>query len=150
MVPVGSGTCEFHEPNREVRAGQWSQSADDADALPRAGHGVALSPWQQRLTEIDAPWAPVFTQPSELLSAHATARGLFTQPHPDSSSPQARFPVTFGAGLDTFRQPAPALGEHTQDLLAELGSTEQQQGFGTRTAGRLPPHRAATGRLSSG
>ncbi|MEU6016368.1 CoA transferase [Streptomyces sp. NPDC047515] len=77
--------------------------------------------WHQRLTEIDAPWAPVFTRPAELLNdPHATARDLFAEPHAGSTTPQTRFPVTFSAGLDTFRRPAPGLGEDTQDLLTEV------------------------------
>ncbi|WP_426362337.1 CaiB/BaiF CoA transferase family protein [Streptomyces sp. E-08] len=75
--------------------------------------------WHQRLTEIDAPWAPVLTRPADLLTdPHVTARNLFdTQ---EGGTPQARFPVLFGAGHTTFRHPAPALGEHTRDLIGEL------------------------------
>ncbi|MFI6942470.1 CaiB/BaiF CoA transferase family protein [Streptomyces sp. NPDC050418] len=75
--------------------------------------------WEKRLTAIDAPWAPVHTRPADLLAdAHTTARNLFdTQ---ERTTPQARFPVTFGAGLDTFRSPAPALGEHTREVVGEL------------------------------
>lgn len=83
--------------------------------------------WEKRLTEIDAPWAPVHTRPADLLvDPHTTARGLFAKPTVDAAAPQARFPVTFGAGLDTFRRPAPALGEHTQELLAELDEPPQR------------------------
>ncbi|MCX4984330.1 CaiB/BaiF CoA-transferase family protein [Streptomyces sp. NBC_00572] len=81
--------------------------------------------WHKKLDAIGAPWAPVLTRPAELLTdAQAMARDLFHEPASSPSTPQARFPVTFGAGLDTFRQAAPALGEHTQELLAELGPTE--------------------------
>ncbi|MFD7533696.1 CaiB/BaiF CoA transferase family protein [Streptomyces sp. NPDC059849] len=77
--------------------------------------------WQRRLDAIDAPWAPVLTTPGELLAdPHTTARHLFSTPADPTACPQARFPVTFGAGLETFRAPAPALGEHTEELLARL------------------------------
>lgn len=80
--------------------------------------------WRERLTAIDAPWAPVYTRPAELLSdPHNAARSLF-ETRPDDAAPQARFPVTFGAGLHTFRRRAPALGEHTQALLAELDAAD--------------------------
>ncbi|MEU1228840.1 CoA transferase [Streptomyces sp. NPDC005828] len=75
--------------------------------------------WHQRLTEIDAPWAPVLTSPADLLTdPHVIARNLFDSQ--EGGTPQARFPVVFGAGHETFRRPAPALGEHTQDLVEEL------------------------------
>lgn len=77
--------------------------------------------WHKQLTALDAPWASVFTDPGELLTdPQADARHLFEEPHPPGSGPQVRFPVTFGAGLDTFRRAAPELGEHTQDVLGEL------------------------------
>ncbi|MFB7369279.1 CaiB/BaiF CoA transferase family protein [Streptomyces sp. NPDC056222] len=82
--------------------------------------------WQARLTEIDAPWAPVLTRSADLLThPHTTARALFETPDARTSTPQARFPVAFGAGLDTFRRPAPALGEHSQDLLDELDELDR-------------------------
>ncbi|MFJ8931985.1 CaiB/BaiF CoA transferase family protein [Streptomyces sp. NPDC102364] len=74
--------------------------------------------WEKRLTDLDAAWAPVLTTPAELLAdPHTTARDLFTTPADPADCPQARFPVTFGAGLDTFRTPAPALSEHNAELL---------------------------------
>ncbi|MFG3136428.1 CaiB/BaiF CoA transferase family protein [Streptomyces sp. NPDC048211] len=77
--------------------------------------------WQERLTAIGAPWAPVITRPAELLAdPHAVARDLFTRPGGPGTPPQARFPVTFGAGLDTFRAAAPTLGEHTRELLTGI------------------------------
>ncbi|MFI5662459.1 CaiB/BaiF CoA transferase family protein [Streptomyces sp. NPDC051684] len=76
--------------------------------------------WEQRLDAIGAPWAPVVSRPAELLAdPHAVARGLFARPAGPDTVPQARFPVGFGAGLDTFRAQAPGLGEHTQELLTE-------------------------------
>ncbi|MYQ84561.1 MULTISPECIES: CaiB/BaiF CoA transferase family protein [unclassified Streptomyces] len=74
--------------------------------------------WQERLDGLGAPWAPVLTTPAELLAdPHTTARRLFDTPADPAACPQARFPVTFGARLDTFRTPAPALGEHTREVL---------------------------------
>lgn len=53
--------------------------------------------WQERLNDLDAPWAPVLTTPGELLAdPHAVARQLFSTPADPATCPQARFPVTFG------------------------------------------------------
>jgi crotonobetainyl-CoA:carnitine CoA-transferase CaiB-like acyl-CoA transferase len=81
--------------------------------------------WQQRLSAFNAPWAPVFTRPGELLDdPQAVARDLFTTPARPGAGPQARFPVTFEAGLDTFRSPAPELGQHNKEVLDELDAVE--------------------------
>ncbi|MEU7075126.1 CoA transferase [Streptomyces narbonensis] len=75
--------------------------------------------WSKRLTDIGAPWAPVHTRPADLLAdPHTSARELFDAR--EGAAPQARFPVSFGAGLETFRRPAPALGEHTREVVGEL------------------------------
>ncbi|MEU7296748.1 CoA transferase [Streptomyces exfoliatus] len=81
--------------------------------------------WQQRLSAFNAPWAPVFTHPGELLTdPQAIARVLFTTPARPDAGPQARFPVAFEAGLDTFRSPAPELGQHNKEVLNELEAIE--------------------------
>lgn len=78
--------------------------------------------WEERLNDLNAPWAPVLTTPGELLAdPHVVARQLFTTPSGPDACPQARFPVAFGAGLDTFRRPAPALGQHNAELLDTSG-----------------------------
>ncbi|MFG2518357.1 CaiB/BaiF CoA transferase family protein [Streptomyces sp. NPDC048527] len=75
--------------------------------------------WEQTLTGIGAPWAPVFTTRQQLLGdPHLASRDLFSAA-PPTGAPQARFPVRFGAGLNTFRNPAPELGAHTREVLGE-------------------------------
>ncbi|MBO2457865.1 CaiB/BaiF CoA transferase family protein [Actinomadura violacea] len=81
-----------------------------------------LAWWDRVLTGLDLPWAPVVSTPDELLGdPHVAARGLV---HAAGGRPQIRFPTRFGAGLATFRRPAPALGEHTAEILAELHPRE--------------------------
>ncbi|MDQ8702113.1 CaiB/BaiF CoA-transferase family protein [Streptomyces sp. LHD-70] len=120
-------TPEFPEypaldsPAHDRRADRTAAKEEVHDLLVNVFAARDHAWWSQVLTEIDAPWAPVFTRPDALLTdPHTTARDLFGKPDGDGATPQARFPVTFGAGLDTFRRPAPALGEHTEDLLDEL------------------------------
>ncbi|MCX4647762.1 CoA transferase [Streptomyces sp. NBC_01446] len=91
--------------------------------------------WEHTLTGIGAPWAPVFTAAQQLLDdPHLTARNLFSQ----ASGPaaQARFPVRFGSGLNTFRTPAPELGAHTREVLEAMPAAQV-----TATSGPRPPAR---------
>ncbi|MYU47758.1 hypothetical protein GTV15_08570 [Streptomyces sp. SID7803] len=69
--------------------------------------------------------APVYETPEDIVDdPHVRARNLVaTVPGgPDEQQwHQVRFPVLFDAGLDSHRAPAPALGEHTAEVLAPTG-----------------------------
>lgn len=77
------------------------------------------------LDEAKVPAAPVYTPQQALDDGHIEAIG-FLQPtdYPgglDKPAPLASFPVAM-TGVDTsIRHPAPMLGEHTDEILAELG-----------------------------
>ncbi|MEV0370857.1 CoA transferase [Streptomyces sp. NPDC050636] len=84
-----------------------------------------LAWWTASLSALDLPWAPVYESADELLDdAHVQDRQLVgTLPASATDRPrrQVRFPVLFGAGLDSLRGAAPGHGEHTDEVLAELG-----------------------------
>ncbi|MFD7621131.1 CaiB/BaiF CoA transferase family protein [Streptomyces sp. NPDC059802] len=108
----------LHTPAYDLRAARTAARQAVSDLLRGVFRARDYAWWQARLNDLDAPWAPVLTTPGELLAdPHTTARRLFSTPADPAACPQARFPVTFGAGLDTFRDPAPALGQHTRELL---------------------------------
>ncbi|MFG2222621.1 CaiB/BaiF CoA transferase family protein [Streptomyces sp. NPDC048644] len=108
----------LNTPAYDRRAARTAAKQAVSDLLHGIFQARDYAWWQERLDGLNAPWAPVLTSPDELLAdPHATARQLFTTPADPAACPQARFPVTFGSGLDTFRTPAPALGRHTQELL---------------------------------
>ncbi|MFD0117373.1 CaiB/BaiF CoA transferase family protein [Streptomyces sp. NPDC058320] len=91
--------------------------------------------WERTLTGIGAPWAPVLTAARQLLEdPHLTERDLFSQT--SGPAPQARFPVRFGSGLNTFRTPAPELGAHTQEVLEAIPAAPI-----TAASGPRPPAR---------
>ncbi|MFD4529082.1 CaiB/BaiF CoA transferase family protein [Streptomyces sp. NPDC058470] len=83
-----------------------------------------LAWWSAELSRLDLPWAPVYETPSEFLAdEHVAARDLVgVLPGSATADPcrQVRFPVRFGTGLDSLRCAAPAHGEHTAEILAEL------------------------------
>lgn len=82
-----------------------------------------LAWWSAALAELDVPWAPVYESAAEFLAdPHVAARGLVgTVPASATDGPrkQVRFPVLFGAGLESLRGAAPAHGEHTAEVLAD-------------------------------
>ncbi|MGW3962979.1 CaiB/BaiF CoA transferase family protein [Amycolatopsis sp. NPDC005003] len=80
--------------------------------------------WVGVLGGLDIPWAPVYDSAAEVVAdPHVQARRLVTAGpgDPGRGRYQVRFPVVFGAGHDSFRTPAPELGEHTAAVLGERG-----------------------------
>ncbi|AYN39412.1 CoA transferase [Streptomyces dangxiongensis] len=111
-------------------------SYDRRPARTRAKHEVAklladvfaqrdFAWWTSVLSGLDIPWAPVYESAEELLTdPHTAERDLVgTLPGSAADRPrrQVRFPVRFGAGLDSLRAAAPAHGEHTAEVLARPG-----------------------------
>ncbi|MFG3713790.1 CaiB/BaiF CoA transferase family protein [Micromonospora sp. NPDC047730] len=91
--------------------------------LTRVVAARTLDWWNERLSTVDVPWAPVLDDAAAFQAdPHVRARGLVGEASGPGGTtvPQVRFPVRFGAGLDTFRRRAPELGEHTDDVLAEV------------------------------
>lgn len=84
--------------------------------------------WLARLEEYRVPCAPVLTRTQMLDHPQIEANDLLVHHH----HPQAgtirhtRAPARFSGQPEQPRQSAPGLGQHTNELLAECGYTEQQ------------------------
>ena len=84
--------------------------------------------WLERLTEAGVPCAPVLTRTRMIEHPQVRANGIVVvDQHPDTgllrqARPAARFSAT-PAALGTG---APALGQHTDNVLAELGYTADE------------------------
>ncbi len=79
--------------------------------------------WLEALTAAGIPCAPVASVAEALTHPQAVARGMvFTYEHPKAGRLTGiGNPVKLSATPWAFRRPAPALGEHTEEVLRELG-----------------------------
>jgi crotonobetainyl-CoA:carnitine CoA-transferase CaiB-like acyl-CoA transferase len=84
-----------------------------------AGH------WLDRLTEAGVPCAPVLTRNQVIRAPQVQALGAVIEfDHPQAGRlRQMRNAARFAATPASIRRGAPALGEHTEEILAEAGFT---------------------------
>lgn len=108
-----------------------------ADDKLRGDNGAEISllvgAWLRTLTRAEAlaaldaakiPAAPVYTPQETLDDPHVQAAGLLRPAHfagLDRPFPLAPHPVEYSASATGLQRPPPRLGEHTDQILAELG-----------------------------
>jgi crotonobetainyl-CoA:carnitine CoA-transferase CaiB-like acyl-CoA transferase len=126
-------------PKLVVALGEPAWTADErfADARGRRRHTEQftaaldaelarrpLDEWAERFDAADVWWAPVNRPDDVVADAQAAAAGAFVDvPGGSFSGPHrgVATPVAFDDGSARPRGPTPALGEHTEEVLRELG-----------------------------
>jgi len=85
--------------------------------------GRPSAEWLDRLTKADVPCAPVLTRNQVIRHPHVAAMEIVEEvEHPKAGRlRQARNAARFSKTPAAIRRPAPTLGEHTDEILAELG-----------------------------
>jgi crotonobetainyl-CoA:carnitine CoA-transferase CaiB-like acyl-CoA transferase len=89
-----------------------------------------LPEWLASLEGVDTCFAPVNTLEEALRDPQATNLGLFTSV---DGVPQLASPFAFSATPATLRRPPPGLGEHTREVLLDIGvNADTIQGLAQR------------------
>ncbi len=108
--------------------------------LERVLSGAATGTWVERLLAAGVPAGPILGLDRVLAEPHTGARGMIEHvEHPlEGRVRTLGFPIKMHATPARVRRPPPRLGEHTDEILAEVGE-ESEQTY------RVRPERAATG-----
>ncbi len=120
----------------------WDRFCDVAEAPELRGDVFAQGEQRQRVTELlvalfltrtrddwvqllwrhDIPAGPVNSFAEAFADPQMQAREMLqTMQHPSGPIPQLGFPVKFSGTPGEMRLPPPLLGEHTDEILAEIG-----------------------------
>ena len=85
--------------------------------------------WVERLLDVGVPAAPIYDYAQALENPHAEARGVLMDiDHPVEGRVRSMgFPVKLGGTPQQVRRPPPRLGEHNDEVLAEIGFDAEQR-----------------------
>jgi crotonobetainyl-CoA:carnitine CoA-transferase CaiB-like acyl-CoA transferase len=124
------GLCEALEQPQWLRDPRFrtpALRAENVEARLQATQDVLQgrpsAEWLDRLTRADVPCAPVLTRNEVIRHPHVRAMEIVEEyRHPQAGRlRQARSAARFSKTPAAIRRPAPALGEHTEEILAEIG-----------------------------
>jgi len=122
---------EGHDDPRVATIGERRKHPEITADILRACHAATTAMTSAealaRMDELNVPFALVVPPAEMHLDEHARAMGLFEESvHPTGGRMrQPRHPARFAGTPAQLGGPSPMLGEHTDEILAELGLSEQ-------------------------
>lgn len=109
----------------EIGRPEWRDQPEDPETRRRIHHELTelfgsrpLDYWAERFAEVDCCLSPVLTLEEAMRDPQLRARNVFVD---DDGRKDYAFPIHFDPPVEPGRAPAPALGEHTREILEEVG-----------------------------
>ncbi len=110
----------------EIGREEWRGQPEDPETRRRIRHELAelfgsrpLEHWTERFKDVDCCLSPVLTLEEAMRDPQLVARGMFVR---EGERSEYAFPIRFDPPVAPGRaSSAPALGEHTREVLEEIG-----------------------------
>jgi len=123
LCAVIEGEDLVHDQRFADNAARMANRAALVDAIERALATHPTTHWVERLLEAGVPAGPILDYRQVFDDPHTQARAMIEEiEHPvEGRIRTLGFPLTMSGTPPAVRRPPPRLGEHTSELLSELG-----------------------------
>jgi crotonobetainyl-CoA:carnitine CoA-transferase CaiB-like acyl-CoA transferase len=117
------------DPRFGDRAARLAQRAALVAEIEKATAAEPRAHWLARLEEAGVPSGPINSYPEALADPHTLARGMVVDlVHPGAGTVKALgVPVKLSETPGAVDRPAPLLGQHSAQILTELGYSDAEQ-----------------------
>ena len=114
-----------HDPRFGDNASRVHNHLQLADILNVHFRQLDTATWERKLLDVGVPAGPVRSYDQVFTDEHTLAREMFTPvPHPAAGLQRLLgIPLKLSATPGAIRRPAPMLGEHSEEIRAELGKS---------------------------